>query len=238
MITKADFPYSLKNVPIPSKASYIKSVIASTETFLQNLRWKAFHLLKTKNKQNKEKINTYGFKTPRNAQSVPQLEAFEADMNHLISNLEFKDHKSKFQNELSKDINKINKSNNLFIKADKTSNVYEVDTTTYKKLLHDNVTANYKKTVKETQTKINKDAKLLTEQLNISDRVEIPPCKEAYITLKDHKPSFPANVKCRLINPAKSNIGIISKNILDEINNDLKEKLQLKQLKNTDEAID
>ena len=237
MITKADFPYSLKNVPIPSKASYIKSVIASTETFLQNLRWKAFHLLKTKNKQNKEKINTYGFKTPRNAQSVPQLEAFEADMNHLISNLEFKDHKSKFQNELSKDINKINKSNNLFIKADKTSNVYEVDTTTYKKLLHDNVTANYKKTVKETQTKINKDAKLLTEQLNISDRVEIPPCKEAYITLKDHKPSFPANVKCRLINPAKSNIGIISKNILDEINNDLKEKLQLKQLKNTDEAI-
>ena len=67
--------------------------------------------------------------------------------------------------------------------------------------------------------------------------IYIPAIKEAYITLKDHKPGFPENIKCRLINPTKSNIEIISKKILDDINNKIKDKLELKQLKNTEEAI-
>ena len=237
MITKADFPYSLKNVPIPSKTAYLKSVIAASETFIQNLRWKVFHLLKSKTSEKKRNVNTFGFKTPNSAPYMPQLESFEADLNHLVSNLEFHDKKSQFQTKLDKDVSKINKSNNLFIKADKTSNVYEVDVNTYKKIMHDNVTANYKKADKQIQEEINTDAKYLTEQLNISDRVEIPPNKEAYITLKDHKTDFPHNIKCRLINPAKSNIGIISKNILDNIINEIKLKLKLTQLKNTCEAL-
>ena len=36
-----------------------------------------------------------------------------------------------------------------------------------------------------------------------------------YVTLKDHKPDFINNQTCRLINPCKIEIGIISKNILD-----------------------
>ena len=126
MIIKAEFPYSLKNVPIPSKPAYIKSVIAASETFIQNLRWKVFHLLKSKPSQKKANVSTFGFKTPKSAPCMPQLDAFEADLNHLISNLEFHDKKSHFQNKLDKDVTKINKSNNLYIKADKTSNVYEI----------------------------------------------------------------------------------------------------------------
>ena len=44
------------------------------------------------------------------------------------------------------------------------------------------------------------------------------PRREAFITLEDHKPNFPNNPKCRLINPAKSEIGIISKHHVDKIN--------------------
>ena len=87
MIIKANFPYSLKNVPIPSKATYMKGVIASSETFLQNMRWKAFHHLKDQSKPSKPKIETYGFKTPNNAPFINQLTNFENDINHLISNL-------------------------------------------------------------------------------------------------------------------------------------------------------
>ena len=42
--------------------------------------------------------------------------------------------------------------------------------------------------------------------------------REAFISLKDHKENFENNPKCRLINPAKSDSGKISKLILDKIN--------------------
>ena len=41
---------------------------------------------------------------------------------------------------------------------------------------------------------------------------------ESYISIKDHKESFPNKTSCRLINPSKSNVGKTSKTILDKIN--------------------
>ena len=41
---------------------------------------------------------------------------------------------------------------------------------------------------------------------------------EAYITIKNNKKDFPNKISCRLINPLKSDIGRISKQILDKIN--------------------
>ena len=74
--------------------------------------------------------------------------------------------------------------------------------------------------------------------MKISDRVKRIALKEAYLTVKDHKPEFPNQIKARLINPTKSNIGIISKQILEKINLELKTKLELRLLKNTDETIE
>ena len=39
---------------------------------------------------------------------------------------------------------------------------------------------------------------------------------DVFITVKDHKESVPGRIDCRLINPAKSNIGRISKQIISE----------------------
>ena len=55
--------------------------------------------------------------------------------------------------------------------------------------------------------------------------------------MKDHKPQFPNQVNCRLINPTKSEIGKISKQILDNINSQIITKLNLRLLKNTEETI-
>ena len=62
--------------------------------------------------------------------------------------------------------------------------------------------------------------------------------KEAFITIKDHKENFETNPKYRLINPAKSELGKISKNILDDINSQIRDATGLKQWKNSLSVID
>ena len=41
--------------------------------------------------------------------------------------------------------------------------------------------------------------------------------KDAYILFKDHKPNFENKLKSRLINPSKTELEIISKNIIQYI---------------------
>ncbi len=57
--------------------------------------------------------------------------------------------------------------------------------------------------------------------------------RQAFITLKDHKENFENNPKCRLINPAKSEIGRISKKILEKINTTIRNTTSLNQWKNS-----
>ena len=60
---------------------------------------------------------------------------------------------------------------------------------------------------------------------------------EAYITVKDHKEDFPGNPSFRLINPSKTDVGRISKKILDRINKDLVQKTCVNQWKSDKEVI-
>ena len=60
---------------------------------------------------------------------------------------------------------------------------------------------------------VNREAKGLANKLDIADRVEVMSQTNAFITIKDHKPNFQTNTKCRLINPAKTQIGKISKQL-------------------------
>jgi hypothetical protein len=62
--------------------------------------------------------------------------------------------------------------------------------------------------------------------------------KDAFVTLKDHKENFETNPKCRLINPAKSELGKISKIVLDDINTQIRNATGLNQWKNSLSVID
>ena len=62
--------------------------------------------------------------------------------------------------------------------------------------------------------------------------------QNCFITLKDHKSKFQNNPTVRLLNPAKSELGRISKTILDKINVNLSNSLHFNQWKNTQEVID
>ena len=60
---------------------------------------------------------------------------------------------------------------------------------------------------------------------------------ESFITIKDHKDNFENNTKCRLINPAKSELGKVSKKIVARIVTSLKVKRKLNLWKNTDSFL-
>jgi hypothetical protein len=93
-----------------------------------------------------------------------------------------------------------------------------MDSPSYNKLLQKNITKTYKKITPDTASSINNEAKDIATKLNLADRINITAEREAFITLKDHKPNFKNNPTCRLINPAKSEIGKVSKQLLDRIN--------------------
>ena len=60
---------------------------------------------------------------------------------------------------------------------------------------------------------------------------------EVFILLKDHKEGFPNSPSFRLINPSKSDIGKISKHILDKSNKSLLSNAKVNQRKKTSDAI-
>ena len=61
---------------------------------------------------------------------------------------------------------------------------------------------------------------------------------EAYVTIKDHKEGFPDKISCRLINPSKTDIGKISKQILVRVINTILEKKKVNKWKNTSSVIE
>ena len=89
----------------------------------------------------------------------------------------------------------------------------------------------------ETTQAIHKQNKDIATKLGIDDRVDTTANKDAFITLKDHKPNFTNKPTCRLINPTKSEIGKVSKGILDRINSNITKTRNFNQWKNTAAVI-
>ena len=61
------------------------------------------------------------------------------------------------------------------------------------------------------------------------ERVECLAKNPAFITLKDHKENFQANLTCNLINPSKSELRKVSKVKLEKINQALIKHLDVNQ---------
>ena len=151
--------------------------------------------------------------------------------------VKFKRVNNPFQRQLASDAKMINTLASLFVPAGKTTNLYKVDSFTYDKLLQDHITASYEKIDSNIAKKINNKAKAIAKKLKLENRIETLTKKEAVITFKDHKPNFINNQKCRLINSAKSNIGKVSKKLLDVINSEIRGKSGLLQWRNSSAVI-
>ncbi len=157
--------------------------------------------------------------------------------NNDIRNVEFQPVSDSFLKKLNDDVKEIKRINDVLVFADKTTNIYPVQKETYRKLLHENITKSYKKTRSPMCDKINNDAANIAADLHLEQRMESYANKEAFITLKDHKDNFANHPKCRLINPAKSEMGRVSKIILECINSKVREATGLTQWRNSSEVI-
>ena len=102
----------------------------------------------------------------------------------------------------------------------------------YKSLLHSQITKDYKTAHHATVAAVKRKEKSIACDLNLQDKMETIAEKNAFVTLKDHKPNFNNRPTCRLISPSKSEVGIVSKNILDRINNQVRRATAVNQWKN------
>ena len=84
---------------------------------------------------------------------------------------------------------------------------------------------------------VNSEAAKIAGDLKIDDRVDEYIQASSFITIKDHKPNFPGKIECRLLNPAKSNLGKISKMVLDDVITDVKRATSSNQSINSGEVI-
>ena len=232
-----DMDYSLKNIPLHSEKTYRKWLIEKVESVVRRMRWKAFFFLKGSSDKETDR-DYYGFTSKKAPPQIEELKAFEDDLTTMIENIRFRKVNEPFQNKLKEDIRLIASSDDIIVRADKTKHVYRMSKDQYTKLLQDNVTRNYKLAPKDAFTEINLEAKNIAQKLDIADRMEILAEAEAFITLKDHKERFENDLPCRLINPAKSEIGVISKIILDRITRSVQKATSVNLWQNTSSVID
>jgi hypothetical protein len=115
--------------------------------------------------------------------------------------------------------------------------MYTLTSEGHTKLLRDNVTKTYKKAPTLLDSAINSEAASIGKFYNIEKRAECLAKVPAFITLKDHKEHFHAKIPCRSINPCKSELGNVSKKLLDHINSEIRLHLKANQWKNPDDVI-
>ena len=108
----------------------------------------------------------------------------------------------------------------------------------YKTILTNKVTKTYRKAERNTQLKIDRETKAISKNLQLEKRMGLYAKKSAFISLQDHKENFRHNTKCRLINPSKYKIGIVSKTFLKEINNKLNNHLCYNQWRSISTVIE
>ena len=158
------------------------------------------------------------------------MKSFEDDLIELMENIELRKVTDTFPNNLSKDVKKVKSSPNVFLFADKTTNIYETSPENCNKILKENVTKRMC-CAERCLEDIHFELKNLPSDLSIGDRLETMAPKEAFVTVKDHKNNFEVNPTYRLINPAKGELGKISKILPDDI------KCQIKNIINVHQSL-
>ena len=226
----------MKNIPIPSEKDFKIEFLNSIHSLDNRMRWRALHYLNPQTVKNTKE--TYGLNTSSTPPFIKELKSFQAGLCDIARNLKFRKVRENFQKKLKDDLKDIKNEKHVIVAADKSRNFYKMETDKYKELLENNITKDYKKADEKTIKDITKNDKQVAAILEVDDRMFCTTKRDSYITIKDHKQNFMNNTKCRLINPTKSELGRVSKQMLAQIVSDVKSKSQLLQWKNTHSVIE
>ena len=105
----------------------------------------------------------------------------------------------------------------MIIPADKTTNNYLVPPAKYLKLVNKEIQKSYRKENPRNVEIISAELCKTATELGLEDRIFNTKPRNAFVTLKDHKPDFQTKPSVRLINPTKPEIGKIAMQILDRV---------------------
>ena len=145
---------------------------------------------------------------------------------NIVNSIKLSNYKNDLQQKFGVDITDLKQSKNVFVFANKTSNIYKISTERHKKLLGENITKTCKKAPVILQRSINLEAKHIAKKIKLSERIDKLAETPTYVALKDHKDKFRPSPSCPLINPSKSEIGKLSKIILENISKSLLSQLK------------
>ena len=147
---------------------------------------------------------------------------------------------SRWQQTIATSIDKLITSKKMTIRADKTSNLYEIKVEDYATLINNKITESYRKKDQKDLDLLNKELWEIAVRMGKVEQLRPIEVKDAFITVKDHKPMYHLgnNEHLRLINPCKSSLGIVVAKRLKPIISELKLKLQIDQLNDSWEALD
>ena len=101
--------------------------------------------------------------------------------------------KDTFQKKLKENTPKVKQSPNVFVLADKTSNIYESPEQQYKKTLHNKVRKTYKKAPPKLEMHVHLEAKNIAKLTNLNDCIKCIARKSTFITLRACVPYFLSN---------------------------------------------
>ena len=245
MFVNTNFSFSAKNICIPPRKIYEEKLTQKAIDFIRRLRFRAhFHEnphLRT------EKREYYGLKSECKPPDVDFLEDFERDFWKLIRSVRYRSDDlgqiNNFQKNLKSKISDMTKNDQkVIVKGDKSAHWYNCSKEKYHKVVTTNLRKFYKKEPKNNPkivSKINENIEHYGAHYNVVDRIRKIKPQDVFITLKDHKVDFERTEPCRLINPTKSDLGVISKFILDRVILDLRDNFspKINQFKNTDDCI-
>lgn len=212
------------------------------ERLLKRMGW-FIHFKNNPEAKTHEK-ETYGFKSNAAPPPEPQriLDPFAKYLAHLVRTIEFKDNlRCDFQSNLKTFISDLKKSDEVLVPADKSRCFYKMKPGDYRQLVKNNITKDYKQAPPSALNEANRKAREVAEELELDDRIQVHSENPAFVSLKDHKENFRCKdlgkKPCRLINPAKPDVGKVSKIILQAVTSEIKLKTGLNQWQSTDEVL-
>ena len=121
----------------------------------------------------------------------------------MIKSLKFGNVQDDFETKMKQGYLKIRSSTNVFMFADKTTNLYEIPPNDYKRLLLENITKLYNKFTKRLEKYYRNGSKTLFKNIKLDNRTESLVQTPKFITLKDYKENFRTIHPCGLINPSR-----------------------------------
>lgn len=244
-----NFTLSAKNISIPPKHIYKEALVGQSVKFIRRLTWRVFFRENPNSKT--EYREFYGLKSqsppPDEKELSKEYREFTHEFWKMIKNVKFRrdniTHKNTFQRNLKSKIANMTKNKNLvLIKGDKSQNWYQCPKDKYHNLVTNNLRKFYKKEPKNDPKiveKINENIEKFGDIYDVTERIRKIKTRDVFLTLKDHKADFEINEPCRLINPTKSDLGVLSKFTLDKALTELRVNFRPKidQFKNTNDCL-